>query len=200
VFTAVDFKGRFTFVLSRWEGDTSDVRVARDAVCRGFKAPAGCYYLADTSYNNHDMWLAPYHGVSYPPETKVGEKKKPETKYELFNREHSSLMRMIDRTNKIFRRRWRIYDHAPELDMDTQQKLVQALAAVHNFISIEEGEDGDHDLNKLKLAPYERKHQKRKEQKLRLRPTPPKLNLKNGKDRHREMMADELWRVYQAHN
>jgi hypothetical protein len=109
-------------------------------------------------------------------------------------------MSMIDRTNKVFRRRWRIYDHAPELDMDTQQKLVQALAAVHNFISIEEGEDGDHNLVNLEPAPYERKHQKRKEQKSRLYPTPPKLNPKNGMDRHREMMADELRRGYQARN
>jgi hypothetical protein len=200
VFTAMDFKGRFTFILPRWEGETSDARVARDAMWRGFKALAGCYYLADISYNNHDMWLTPYRGVSYPRETKVGENKKPETKYELFNSEHSSLMSMIDRTNKVFRRRWRIYDHAPELDMDTQQKLVHALAAVHNFISIEEGEDGDHDLVNLEPAPYERKYQKQKEQKSRLHPTPPKMKLKNGMDRHREMMADELWRVYQAHN
>jgi hypothetical protein len=63
--------------------------------------------------------------------------KKPETRYELFSSEYSSLMSAIDRTNKAFRRRWRIYDCAPELDMNTQQKLVYALAAVHNFISIE---------------------------------------------------------------
>jgi hypothetical protein len=187
-------------MLSGWEGEANDTRVVRDAVWRrGFKAPAGCYYLADVSYSNHDMWLTPYRGLSYPRETKV-EEKKPETKYELFNSEHSSLRSVIDRTNKAFRRRWRIYDHAPAPGAATQVKLVYALAAVHNFISIEEGEDGDHDLDNLAPAPHERKDQKRKEQKSRLHPTPRKMKLKNGMDRHREMMADELWRVYQAHN
>ncbi|XP_027347986.1 uncharacterized protein LOC113859398 [Abrus precatorius] len=57
----------FVYVLSGWEGSTSDSRVLRDAIARhnGFKVPTGSYYLVDVGYTNSRGFLAPYRGSCY---------------------------------------------------------------------------------------------------------------------------------------
>ena len=119
VLAAVDFRMRFTYVLPGWEGSAYDGRVIKDAVRRGFKPPPGCYYLADAGYSNTDMWLTPYRGVRYHLREIRTAAKKPEDKYELFNHRHSSLRNGVERTFGIFKRRWRIYDRAPEFPFIT---------------------------------------------------------------------------------
>ena len=56
-------------------------------------------------------------------------------KYELFNYRHSSLRNIVERTFGVFKRRWRVYDRAPEFDTAVQVKLVYVLVAVHNHIN-----------------------------------------------------------------
>jgi hypothetical protein len=155
VMAAVDFWMRFTHVLVGWEGSAHDGRVVRSAVERGFKPPEGFYYLADAGYSNCSMWLTLYRGVRYHLREIRQAARRPEDKYELFNFRHSSLRIVVERTFGVFKRRWRIYDHAPEYNVDTQIKLMYGLAAVHNFIAITEDVDGDRDFKDLKPAPSE---------------------------------------------
>jgi hypothetical protein len=101
------------------------------------------------------MWLTLYRGVWYHLREIRQAARRPEDKYELFNFRHSSLRIVVERTFGVFKRRWRIYDHAPEYDVDTQIKLMYGLAAVHNFIAITEDVDGDRDFEDLEPAPNE---------------------------------------------
>jgi hypothetical protein len=195
VLAAVDFRMRFTYLLVGWEGSAHDGRVIQDAVARGFKPPEGCYYLADAGYSNTPMWLTPYRGVRYHLQEIQRANRRPENKYELFNYRHSSLRNVVERTFGVFKRRWRIYDSAPEFDWDTQVKLVYALAAVHNFISISEDEDGDRDFEGLPPALNEAV-----EQAQRLRQEEVRETGQFSMDRHRDRIAEELWVAYQAYN
>jgi len=56
----VNFRISFTYVLPRWEGSAYDRRVLKDAISKGFKAPPGQYYLANTGYTNSDIILSLY--------------------------------------------------------------------------------------------------------------------------------------------
>ena len=197
--TAVDFKMRFTYLLVGWEGSANDDRVIKDAIYQGFKPSAGCYYLADAGYANGSMWLRPYRGVRYPREP-TAPRWKPQNKHELFNDIHGSLRVVIDRTARMFKRRWRIFDRAPDFDSKTQVKLVYALAAVHNFISIHEDVDGDHDFDTLEPALYEKRDQKYKDPKPLRHVAGIKKKPLGGMDKDREMITEELWAAYQARN
>jgi hypothetical protein len=195
VLAAVDFRMRFTFVLAGWEGSAHDGRVVRDAVQRGFKPPDGHYYLADAGYSNTSMWLTPYRGVRYHLREIQQADRKPENKYELFNFRHSSLRIVVERTFGVFKRRWRIYDRAPEFDWETQLKLVYSLAAVHNFISIQEDVDGDRDFDDLAPALHEAREQQQRQRAVEVR--------EEGEfsmDQRRERIAEDLWVAYQAYN
>jgi hypothetical protein len=198
VLAAVDFKMRFTYMLSGWEGSANDSMVIKNAVYEhGFRPPPGCYYLADVDYTNSSMWLRPYRGVRYPRETTAPEWI-PENKYELFNNLHGTLRAVVDRTTRMFKRRWRIFDRAPEVEYDTLIKLVYALAAIHNFISIEEDVDGDHDFNRLRPALHEKRDQKRKHQKQPRHVAGMKKKPESGMDKDRDTIAEEPWVAYQA--
>ena len=55
----------FTFVLTGWEGSTSDAHAYDDALSRGFQVPHGKYLLGNLGYSSRPTLLIPYCGVRY---------------------------------------------------------------------------------------------------------------------------------------
>ena len=60
---------------------------------------------------------------------------------ELFNLRHASLRNVIERCFGVLKKRFQILKLGPEYTYSVQVKLVPALAALHNFIRVEAGED-----------------------------------------------------------
>ena len=53
----------FIYVLAGWEGSAYNSKVINSAKAKGFKAPAGKYYITNTGYSNMPMTLTPYYNV-----------------------------------------------------------------------------------------------------------------------------------------
>lgn len=132
VLAAVDFNMNFIYILAGWEGSG---KVLRDAYLKGFSAPAGKYFVADAGYTKSDQLLTPYRGVRYHLREIREVGRDARTPQELFNYRHSSLRNVVERTFGVFKRRWRIFDRPHEFAIETQSKLVYALAAIHNLIN-----------------------------------------------------------------
>ena len=60
-----NFNMVFTYILTGWEGSATDSRVWADALAKGFSAPAGFYYLADSGFPHCPELLIPFRGVRY---------------------------------------------------------------------------------------------------------------------------------------
>jgi hypothetical protein len=65
VLAACTFDIKFVYILSGWEGSTSDSTVYQDARATVFQIPKGKYYLANAGYQNTDALLPPYRGMQY---------------------------------------------------------------------------------------------------------------------------------------
>ncbi|CAL5370245.1 unnamed protein product [Camellia sinensis] len=91
------------------------------------------YYLVDSGYSNKKGFLAPYKGNRYhQPEF---QRHNPRNRDELFNRAHSSLRSVIERTFGAWKMRWRFLKDMPRFDFrKVQVPLVAASMALHNFI------------------------------------------------------------------
>ncbi|GJR45075.1 Myb/SANT-like domain-containing protein [Tanacetum coccineum] len=72
VLVACTFDLKFTYVLSGWEGTTSDSRIVKDALTRDDKLiiPNGKYYLVDGGLPHRSTLIAPYRGVDRDKELK----------------------------------------------------------------------------------------------------------------------------------
>jgi hypothetical protein len=66
---------------------------------------------------------------------------RPKTPEELFNLRHAQARNIVERIFGILKRRWALFNRAPEYPIQTQAMLVAAIAALHNFIRIHDGED-----------------------------------------------------------
>lgn len=120
---------------SGWEGSAHDDRVLEDALfSKNFTIPDNKYYLANAGYHNTDYLLCPYRGVRYHLKEVALAGKKPTTREELFNLRHSSLRNVVERIFGVTKRRFQIFKHAPEYNLDVQSSLVFAITALHNFI------------------------------------------------------------------
>jgi hypothetical protein len=106
--------------------------------------PKGKYYLGDASYSfNNQTLLIPYQRVRYHLKEFYPrqEGKKPEDKRELFNLRHAQLRGFIKRLFSVWKKRFRILQLSHHgFYLQTQIKLVLALAVVHNFLN-NNGED-----------------------------------------------------------
>ncbi len=137
VLAAVDFNMNFRYILSGWEGSAHDGQVLTAAREQGFKAPPGCYYLADAGYSaNSDLLLTPYQKTRYHLREQGIAREKPANEQELFNLRHAQLRNVVERVFGVFKRRFAILE-APRrgLTLRTQAKLIYALAYLHNFLN-----------------------------------------------------------------
>jgi len=62
---ACDFDLLFTYVLTGWEGSTSDAHLFDDARLRHLNIPDGKYLLGDLGFPSQPYVLVPYCGVHY---------------------------------------------------------------------------------------------------------------------------------------
>lgn len=147
VLAACDFDMNFTYIFAGMEGSTQDSRVFLTAREKDntFRLSSNCYFLADAGFSSKSrLLLIPYREVSYHPQGPQQPANHPANSRELFNIRHATLRSVIDRTLKLFRRRFRLLTTAREgFSIRTQVNLVFALAAVHNFINQRQGLDLD---------------------------------------------------------
>ena len=111
---------------------------------------AGKYYVVDAGYPNRPGYLAPYKGERYHlPEWHRG--MEPTTPREKFNRVHSSVCNVIERSFGLWKMKWPILYKMPKYSMLTQKKLVAATMVLHNFIL--EHSSGDVDFSNCNRDP-----------------------------------------------
>ncbi|XP_033136922.1 uncharacterized protein LOC103853428 [Brassica rapa] len=105
--------------------------------------PNGKYYLVDAGYPTRTGYLGPYRRVRYHLD-QFNRGGPPTNTREVFNRRHSSLRSVIERTFGVWKAKWRILDRRhPKYGLIKWIKLVTATMALHNFIRDSHREDND---------------------------------------------------------
>ncbi|XP_057504817.1 protein ALP1-like [Actinidia eriantha] len=137
IMAACDFDMCFIFVSAGWEGSMHDTRIFYNVVLdtnKNFPYPQeDKYYLVDAGYPNRKGFLAPYKGERYhQAEFQRGEP--PSNANEQFNKVHSSLRSVIERSFGVWKNRWAILRSMPQFCMSTQTAIVGGSMAIHNFI------------------------------------------------------------------
>ena len=98
--------------------------------------------MVDAGYPNRPGYLAPYKGERYHmPEWHRGTK--PRTPKEKFNRKHSSIRNVIERSFGLLKMKWQILYRMGNYPMWKQKMVVVACMVLHNFIREHNSEDAD---------------------------------------------------------
>jgi hypothetical protein len=215
VLIAVDFLGRFTYVMAGWEGSAHDNRVFEEAYRRGFRPPTHHYYLGDSGYALSSAVLTPYRNTRYHlSEWGLGASK-PQNRRELYNLRHSSLRAVVEMALGRFKRKWKIMRKAPEYPFESQIMLVYALTAVSNFLTsvvdnVEDEEDNRSEDNRSDSGvdseeeegedrEAEEEEEEEQQPSEQMRQTRERLyNWRNKREmtRKRERIAEALWSNY----
>ncbi|KAL7259266.1 hypothetical protein ACSBR1_005202 [Camellia fascicularis] len=127
----------FTFCLPGWEGSAHDTLIFWDTIRNpnnNFPYPEGDeYYLVDPGYPNTKGYLAPYKGER--SHLAQFDHWPPQTAHEKFNKTHSSLRSVIERSFGVWKARWPFMKDIPcNYNFVCQRQLVCATMAIHNFI------------------------------------------------------------------
>ena len=93
----------------------------------------GKYYLVDSGYPNEYGFLGPYRGQRYHLQ-EFRRRGQPQTREEIFNRVHSSLCCVIERTFGVWKKRWWILQNMTSCNYKAQVQIVVASMAIHNYI------------------------------------------------------------------
>ncbi|XP_019059555.1 PREDICTED: uncharacterized protein LOC109117196 [Tarenaya hassleriana] len=107
--------------------------------------PVGKYYLGDSGYALRPGFLTPYRGERYHPD-QYSTSRQPTSYKEMFNKKHSSLRSVIERTFGIWKAKWRVLKEKPRYNIRVQQKVVAATMALHNFIRLSNLQDIDFEI------------------------------------------------------
>lgn len=144
VLVVCGFDMKFIYGLAGWEGSAYDGRVLHDAIeTKGFQSPVGKYCLGDACCSNSDYLLVPYKGVRYHLNEQKLASLKPTNAKELFNLRHACLRNIIEQIFGVVKRRFQIFDKAPEYSQATQIDIVYAAMGLHNFIKSHPGNEED---------------------------------------------------------
>ncbi|XP_027102886.1 protein ALP1-like [Coffea arabica] len=122
---------RFVYVRVGWEGSAHDSRVLMDAISNPDAAfpvpPVGKYYVVDAAYRHMPGFMAPF-------KSGPGGKSQTAQKGE-FNRCHSSVQNIIERTFGVWKMRFKILDGPMKnYPIEAQRNIVVACCVLHNFI------------------------------------------------------------------
>jgi hypothetical protein len=102
----------------------------------------GKYYVVDVSYPNRPGYLAPYKGERYHlPEYHRG--MEPNSSKEKFNRIHSSIRNVIERSFALWKNKRQILYKMPKYSMLTQKKIVASTMVLYNYIHEHSSDDVD---------------------------------------------------------
>nr|KAJ0216805.1 hypothetical protein LSAT_V11C300117690 [Lactuca sativa] len=183
VLAACTFDLKFTYILSGWEGTTSDSRILKNALNREDKLviTKGQYYLIDAGLPHTTTLMTPYHGVRY--HLKEYSAQAPENAKELFNLCHASLRNAIERAFGVLKRRFPIIRRTQEpfYSCETQSDIFLACCILHNFL-LEE----DRDKNLENEVLQEKLNEPREEMRNNIRKTKQMRNL----------IANQMWTDY----
>ncbi|KAG5248876.1 protein ALP [Salix suchowensis] len=153
IMAACSFDMQFTFVWAGWEGSAHDTRIFLEAIhstsIQFPKPPEGKYYLVDAGYPNEYGYLGPYRGERYHLE-EFRHRGEPSGRREVFNRAHSSLRNVIERTFGVWKQRWKILQCMPPYPYKTQVQIIVASMALNNYIRRRSQHDdvfGEYDRN-----------------------------------------------------
>jgi hypothetical protein len=138
---ACDFDLNFAFISCGWEGSATGAKVLRSALLKGFKVPAGKFYLVDGGYANTPFFLAPYRGVWYHLKEFGRGRRAPQNPQELFNHCHAMLRNHIERDLRILKKRFPILKVGTHHTLENQVKLLAAAAILHNIIRLHKGDE-----------------------------------------------------------
>ena len=98
---------------------------------------AGRYYLVDSGYANREGYMPPYPCMRY--HVKEFKKGSPRHAQELFNKYHSRLRNVIERTFGCAKSKWQLLNGIPHYPLIKQSQLVMAACALHNYVHELEG-------------------------------------------------------------
>lgn len=87
--------------------------------------------------------MQPYKGVRYHLNEQKLASLKPANAKELFNLRHASLRNIIERIFGVVKRRFQIFDNAPEYSQAMQIDIAYAAMRLHNFIKSHPGNEED---------------------------------------------------------
>ncbi|XP_020597493.1 uncharacterized protein LOC110037237 [Phalaenopsis equestris] len=138
VMAVCDFNMCFTFVMAGWEGSAHDSRIfksaTRDPKSNFPHPPAGKYYLVDAGYPMQRGYLKPFPDTRYHIPDFARASNVTRGRNEIFNKRHSSLRGVIERTFGVWKKKWVILRDMPPYNFSKQVQIVFATMALHNYI------------------------------------------------------------------
>jgi len=91
----------------------------------------------DSGYANREGYMPPYPCMRY--HVKEFKKGSPRHAQELFNKYHSRLRNVIERTFGCAKSKWQLLNGIPHYPLIKQSQLVMAACALHNYVHELEG-------------------------------------------------------------
>ncbi|KAM3398250.1 protein ALP1-like [Capsicum galapagoense] len=135
VLVACTFDLKFTYVLARWEGTTSDSRIMKETLNSQdpLKIPKGKFYLVDAGLMLRSG-LITLPGERY--HLKEYSRNPPRNSRELFNLRHASLRNAIERAFGVLKKRFSIISSSTDSSygIETQKLIIFACCALHNYL------------------------------------------------------------------
>ncbi|XP_020571831.1 uncharacterized protein LOC110018753 [Phalaenopsis equestris] len=117
VMAVCDFNMCFTFIMPGWEGSAHDSRIFKSATRNPHYSfphpPQGKYYLVDAGYPLQRGYLKPYPDTRYHIPDFERASNVTRNRNEVFNKRHSSLRGVIERTFGIWKKKWVILRDMP---------------------------------------------------------------------------------------
>ena len=101
---------------------------------------SGKYYLVNSGYPNEHGFLGPYRGQRYHFQ-EFHRRGQPQTREEIFNRAHSSVRCVIERTFGVWKKRWRILQNILSFPYKVQVQIVVTSIALHGYYRRKSQED-----------------------------------------------------------
>ncbi|KAG7583611.1 Nucleic acid-binding OB-fold [Arabidopsis suecica] len=144
-----NFDMLFTYIYVGIPGSAHDAKVlslAMEGDPNFPHPPTGKYYLVDSGYALCRGYLGPYRQTRYH-QNQFQNQAPPSNYKEKFNRRHSSLRCVIERTFGVWKGKWRIMQDRARYDIVTTRKLVVATMALHNFVRKSSIPDPDFDVD-----------------------------------------------------
>ncbi|XP_020581050.1 putative nuclease HARBI1 [Phalaenopsis equestris] len=138
VMAVCDFNMCFTFVMAGWEGSAHARRgfktATRDPNNNFPHPPTGKYYLVDAGYPLQRGYLKPFPDTRYHIPDFARASNVTRGRKEMFNKRHSSLRGVIERTFGVWKKKWVILRDMPPYNFSKQVHIVCATMALHNYI------------------------------------------------------------------
>ncbi|RZB80839.1 hypothetical protein D0Y65_030527 [Glycine soja] len=134
--------------IDGWEGSAHDTKIFMEALRNPAlhfpHPPQGKYYLVDSGYPTFMGFLGPYKKTRYHlPQFRIGPRIR--RRVEVFNYYHSSLRSTIERAFGLCKARWKILGNMPPFALMTQNQIIDACMAIHNFIQRNDKSGGEFD-------------------------------------------------------